>query len=140
MALAPRVRRIDSNGNTTFGASAANFCVGSEATAQRIRTGLREVLGEWFADMTAGVPWYQPEDPNSPSNTGNKPLLGADGGADVGYNDAVIKAAILGIVGVASLDSYSSDFDHVTRRYSGTASGTDIDGAVFTATFQDPGP
>jgi len=140
MALAPRVRRIDSNGHTTFGAGAANFCVGSEATAQRVRTSLREVKGEWFADVTKGLPWFQPEDPNSPSNTGDKPLLGAAGGADVGYNDAVIKAAILGIVGVASLQSYSSDFDHINRHYAGDASGTDVDGAVFTVAFQDPGP
>lgn len=140
MALALRVRRIGSDGDVQFGAGAQNYAEGSEATAQRCRTTPRLVQGEWPYDWLAGCPWFQPEDPNSDSNTGATPILGAAGGPNIPYAEAVLKALILGINGIASINSFSSDFDHVARHLSSSTNVTDIDGNTFDVAFQDPGP
>ncbi len=140
MPIAPPVRRLDQNHDISGGAGLANYATGSEATAQRIRTTLLAILGEWWLDQTVGVPWYAPEDPNSPDNVGVTSIMGGSGPPNLGYAEAVLKAAILGVDGVATLDSFAMSFDHVTRALSVSASGTDVDNGVFTVAFQDPGP
>ena len=140
MPQALRVRRIGSDGDISFGRGAQNYAEGSEATAQRCRTAPRLVQGEWCYDWLSGCPWYQPEDPNDPNNTGTIPILGAAGGPNIPYAEAVLKALILGINGVQSINSFSSDFDHMTRHVSAFVNITDIDGDTFDVEFQDPGP
>jgi hypothetical protein len=140
MPIAPPVRRLDSNHDITGGAGLANYATGSEATAQRVRTTLLWVLGEWWLDATGGVPWFSPEEPSDPDYTGVAPIIGGSGAPNLGYNETVLKAAILGVVGVATLDSFAMTLDHLTRVLSVDASGTDVDGGVWTVAFQDPGP
>lgn len=140
MPLAPPVRRLDSNHDITGGAGIASYATGSEATAQRVRTTLLCILGEWWLDETVGVPWFAPEDPNDPDNVGVTPIMGGAGAPNLGYAETVLKAAILGIAGIATLDSFVMEFDHLTRALSVNASGTDVDGGAFTVAFQDPGP
>lgn len=140
MAIAPPVRRLDSNHDITGGAGLASYATGSEATAQRVRTTILAILGEWWLDQTVGVPWCAPEDPNSPDNAGVTPIMGGSGGPNLSYAEAVLKAAILGVDGVATLDSFAMNFDHRTRALSVSASGTDVDGGTFAVAIQDPGP
>lgn len=140
MPIAPPVRRLDSNHDIQGGAGLANYATGSEATAQRVRTTLLCILGEWWLDQTVGVPWYAPEDPNSPDNTGVTPIMGGSGPPNLGYIEAVLKAAILGIDGIATLDSFVMNFDHRIRALSVSAGGTDVDGETFVVAIQDPGP
>lgn len=140
MPLAPPVRRLDSNHDVQFGRGAANIATGSESTAQRVRTALLLILNEYWLDATKGVPWFGPDDPNDPNNSGTPPIMGGAGGADLGYAEAVLKATILGVDGVATLDSFTMTLDHATRHLAVFAEGTDVDGGVFVVAIQDPGP
>jgi hypothetical protein len=132
MPLALRARRLDANHDMTFGRGRANFATGTEATAQRLRTAMLLVLGEWFDDVTAGVPWFPAGDSEV------RAIMGKS--ADLSYAEAVLKARILGINGVQSLDSFEIELDHATRKMSATATVTDVDGNTFDVAFQDPGP
>ena len=140
MAIALSIRRLDANGDMTFGDGLRNFATGSEATAQRIRTAPRILLAEWFLDITKGLPWFGTEDPDDPNFTGVTPILGAAGGANLAYAEALIKAYILLIEGVASLKSFVMEFDHQTRALAAAAFGIDVDGGQFEVEIQNPGP
>jgi hypothetical protein len=95
-----RYRRRDSNLDYTFGGNAEDFLVNSPATvAQAVMTALMLFQGEWFLDVTAGMPWSTQV---------------------LGYNtqslyDRAIKTAILAVQGVQSIVSYSSSLNASTR-------------------------
>ncbi|BBP84549.1 MULTISPECIES: hypothetical protein [Pseudomonas] len=52
-----RVRRIDKDGDWTFGQGRNNYADGSECVAQRVCTRLRSFSGDWFLDLEHGLPW-----------------------------------------------------------------------------------
>jgi len=54
-----RVSRIDSNGDWTFGKGHANYLRRSDAIAQNVVTRLRSFVDDWFADIDAGLPWFE---------------------------------------------------------------------------------
>ena len=88
-----RYRQLDAAGDMTFGASQQNFLVDSpDAVAQAVQTRLRLIQGEWFLDVTEGMPWATE-------------VLGVRTSATY---DAAIKACILGTQGVVEILSYSS--------------------------------
>lgn len=88
-----RYRRLDEDGDMTFGAGAADFLVDSrEAVAQAIRTRLDLWAGEWFLDVEEGTPW-------------GAEVLGVGTGPT---RDAAIRDRILGTPGVTAITSYSS--------------------------------
>ena len=76
------------------------FSSGVDAVAQTIRLKLQAFMGEWFIDLTDGVPWYQ-------SILGQKydqnQLLG------------ILRDPILRVSGVSSIVSLSSIWDPGTR-------------------------
>lgn len=95
-----RVRAQDANGDYTFGQSAANFLVDSNAAvAQTIGTRLLLWEGEWFLDVTEGTPWLQ-----RVLGAHTKPLY-----------DAAIQQRVLGTLGVNSIDEYTSTLDPASR-------------------------
>jgi hypothetical protein len=97
-----RYRKLDANGDYSFGQGSADFIVNSPATvAQAILTTLKLFLGEWFLDVTVGVPWYTE-------------IIGFSAKT----RDMVIKAAILDVQGVSSIVSYASQVDAVKRTFS----------------------
>ena len=101
-----RYRKLDANGDYTFGGSQNDFYVNQpEAVGQAVETGLKLFQGEWFLDTTAGVPWRQ--------NILGKYAANA--------YDAILKAQILNTQGVQTLDSYSSSQDPATRALTVTA-------------------
>lgn len=120
MATAP-VRRLDQNGDMTFGRGLANYATGGEAAEQRLYTRMRLLAGEWFLDTDAGVPWWQPE------GSGVQAIMGVPRNDD--YIAAVLKTTALGSDGVASLVSFALSFDSSTRRQgaSGVVKGVDGD-------------
>lgn len=94
-----RYRQLDGNGDYTI---AIPFYANSPATVgQAVYTRLKLLQGEWFLDVTDGVPYLQK-------------ILGKHFG---GNPDAYIKQRILTTQGVTSIVSYSSSFDGNTRLY-----------------------
>lgn len=54
-----RYRRIDVNGDYTFGNGQYDFLVDIEAVPQAITTKLKLFQGEWWEDLSEGLPFYQ---------------------------------------------------------------------------------
>ena len=55
-----RYRKLDENGDMTFGGGMLNYYVNQpEAVAQAVSTRLRLWVEEWFVDITEGTPWVQ---------------------------------------------------------------------------------
>jgi hypothetical protein len=101
-----RYRKLDADGDYTFGLGAGGFLVDSPAcVAQAVQTALLLVQGEWFLDTTVGVPW-----PTKILGYGTTPVY-----------DLTIKEAILGVEGVTSITSYSSSLNPATRKLTVTA-------------------
>ena len=117
-----RVRRLDASNDFTFGRGSANYATGSESTEQRLLCYLRGIGGEWFLDTDRFIPWFQAEASDV------KPIMGANGPRDLGYAEALVKAGILGIEGIASIKSFAMAFNVDTRHLSIDAVVLDDDG------------
>lgn len=118
-----RVRRLDTAHDMTFGRGKVNYAATAEAAAQRLRCRLLTIRGEWFLDLDAGVPWWQPE------SSDVQPIMG--GARNLPYAEAVIKAAILETDGVATIEAFSMSFNGTTRKLTVTCTGTTVDGDTF---------
>jgi hypothetical protein len=113
-----RYRKLDANGDYTFGHQQADFYRDQpEAVGQAVKTRLGLLTGEWFLDTTEGTPW-------------RTDILGK---YTQGAYDAVLKDRILETEGVQSIDAYTSSLDRNTRTLSVTATISTIYG---TATVQ----
>jgi hypothetical protein len=89
-----RVRALSPSGDFLFGNGVQNYLVNSpQAVAQCVYTALRLLLGEWFLDTTAGVPW----------------LTKVIGFGTESTQDTVVRNAILGVQGVTEILSYNSE-------------------------------
>jgi hypothetical protein len=53
------VRRLGANHDPVYGSGAADFLIDLEATAQIIETSLLLFEGEWWNDLTEGLPLFQ---------------------------------------------------------------------------------
>lgn len=53
-----RVRRIDINGDWTFGQGSLNYAKDDEAVAQNVRTRLKSFKNDWFLDVSANIDWF----------------------------------------------------------------------------------
>ncbi len=95
-----RVRALTASGDYSFGQGSANNLVDSRAAvAQEVQTTLLLFQGEWFLDITAGVPWF-----TQVAGVGTIPIY-----------DQVIKQAIEAVQGVTGIVNYSSTLNRVTR-------------------------
>jgi hypothetical protein len=111
-----RVRKLSPTGDYTFGQGTANFYINSPlGVAQNVKTTLQLWEGEWFLDNTLGTPWSQE-------------VLGYN---NVSLRDMIVKAAILGVFGVVSIDNYNSTVVTSTRQFI-------VQGSIIT--IYDPAP
>jgi len=95
-----RVRMLTATGDYAWGQGSANYLVDSRAAvAQEVQTTLLLFQGEWFLDVTAGVPWF-----TQVAGVGTVPIY-----------DQVIKQAIQGVQGVTDIVNYSSTLNRATR-------------------------
>jgi len=95
-----RYRALDENLDMTFGRGSANFLINTPAAiAQLVQTNLALFQGEWFLDVTTGMPWATE-------------VLGANTQATY---DLAIRDCILETQGVTEIVSYSSTRNPVTR-------------------------
>ena len=98
-----RYRRLDENGDHSFGNGQASFHINTpDGVAQAVVTRLRLWLAEWFLDTTEGTP-YQP---------------GALGTNKIETIDPMIRDRILETTGVLEIVNFSSSFDENARHYS----------------------
>jgi hypothetical protein len=94
------VRRLSPTGDMMFGQGLANYARRAEACAQNVRTRLRLVLGEWFLDDDAGVPYLeQVFAPRVPLAT----------------VEAVLKGIILATTDVQAVLAFTMSLDRATR-------------------------
>lgn len=101
-----KYRKLDSNGDYSFGQSRVNFLESSPATvAQAILTRLRMAKGESFINTSDGTP-YDTE---------------IRGHGTAAVRDLAMRSRILGTVGVTDIESFSSSVNPVTRSYNVTA-------------------
>jgi hypothetical protein len=93
-------RKLDANGDYTFGQGSGNFFTDSpEAVGQAVKTRLGLIEGEWFLDTSQGTPY-------------NSRILGA---GTVSQYDQAIQEVILNTNGVTRIVSYSSQVDSSSR-------------------------
>lgn len=96
-----RYRKLDENGDMTFGNQQADFYRDvPDAPAQAVMTRLRLWLGEWFINQTEGTPYTQA-------------VLGMHTQNTV---DPAMRSRILNTQGVTQITSYNSYRDPDTRR------------------------
>lgn len=95
-----RYRRLDANGDYTFGQGSANFLIDTpECVGQSVLTRLLLWRGEWFLDVTSGMPWATA-------------VLGKN---TLPLYDSAIRARVLDTAGVTSIVSYTSSLDTEQR-------------------------
>lgn len=83
--------------------SGVQFTSEQDEIAQTIRTRLKLFLGEYFRDITDGVPWFQ----SILIKTGT-----------LTSKDAIIKQRIIQTEGVNNIAEFTSDYDINSRKYS----------------------
>ena len=93
----------------------------SKSVAQRLKIVLQTFQGEWFANIQTGVPYYQ----------GIFGLRGTKTFADV-----AIRSAILGVDGVVSIQTFSSNIDNRTRIYTYSFTALTTSGEIISITNQ----
>lgn len=114
-----RYRKLDANGDYTFGHSQASFYANQvEAVAQAVQTRLKLWAGEWFTDTSDGTPW-QTE------------ILGKYTQRTL---DTVIKERILGTPGVTQLLAFNSAINSNTRALTVSATISTAYGATQVIT------
>jgi hypothetical protein len=98
-----RYRALSSDGDFSFGRGGNNFLVNTpETVAQAVKTRLGLITGEWFLDVTEGVPY-------------TTDVLGT--GTSESY-DLAIQDRVLGTEGVTEILGYVSDVNKETRALS----------------------
>ena len=113
-----RVRAQDENGDYTIGSGSANFLVDStEFTQQMVGDYLGLFEGEWFLDITRGLPLFQD-------------IVGYSNPAT---RDLVTKSRILETPSVNSIETFSSTTDAEVRDY-------EIQGSVQSQFSKTPVP
>lgn len=94
-----RYRRLDEDGDYTFGQGSANFLVDTPAcVAQSVLTRLCLWAGEWFLDDTEGTLWLQQ-------------ILSAQIKNTTPFYDQAIRSRILQTEGVTGIVEYSSELN-----------------------------
>jgi hypothetical protein len=119
-----RYRRLDANGDMTFGQGLGNFWINQpEAVAQSVLTRLRLNLGEWFYDTSDGTPW-------------NTEVLGE---RTQSTRDVVVQDRVQTTTGVVEIISYGSLFDPNTRTWTAAMTLQTVYGPVALVATKLPG-
>lgn len=91
---------------------------GPDAVVQKIRQRFKFFKGEWFLDQRLGVPYLQSIFIKAPNQI---------------FIDAVFSSVLLGTPGVASIASFSSSLDRLSRTLTVDFQVTLVDGTTVTA-------
>jgi hypothetical protein len=99
-------RALTKDGDYSFGAGRQNLLQGAAAVAQAILTRLKLLRGEWWEDLSDGLPLWQE-------------ILGKRQPKE--FVDSLILERITGTPNVREVIEYESAWDNETRRYTFTA-------------------
>lgn len=88
---------------------------GRDQIAQNLAIRLRFILGEWFLDVTAGVPYYDDFFIKAPNQI---------------RIESILKEEILNTPGIDKILSFSSNFDAHRRTYSVSFSVDTLQGEI----------
>lgn len=99
-------RKLDPSGDYTFGQGSSDFYTDSTACAQAIYTTLKQLQGEWWTDLSVGLPLFQQILGSRVSNN------------DVTAMDMLVQEQILTVPGTQSIVSMQSSWDSSSRTYS----------------------
>lgn len=102
-------RRLSADWDMTFGQGLSNFARDAEATAQNVKANLQLLQGEWFLDVSAGVPYLR-------NDYVTRAII--DKPTDLAFVESVVKQTILNTDGVDHIDDFKMTFDTRTRRLS----------------------
>lgn len=102
-----KVRKLDENGDIVT--RGVIWAYDKEAVAQTVSTRLKLFLGEYFRDITDGVPWFEKED-------GTEGILGR--GYSLSQVEAILRNRIARTEGVLKLLSFQIDYDETLRKIS----------------------
>ena len=91
-------RKLDANGDYSFGKGRQDFHRDTDAVAQAIKTNTELLKAEWWEDADEGLPLFQS-------------ILGQPGGSTQAA-DLLIKDRILNTQGVGSIQSYQSAYSN----------------------------
>lgn len=109
-----RVRKLDANGDMQFGHNSADIWFNAvEGVGQAIKTRLMLFRGEWFLDITEGMPWGG--FPLNDQVVAQGQVLGSHTRET---RDFAIKDTVLGTPGVLNIIDYSSTVDPNIRKFS----------------------
>lgn len=103
---------FDDNGNLVF-------VDGAEETSQNSKFRLQILAGEMFDDTRNGIPWFSDM---------------VDPRVDIDTKKQIIRRAIQGAPGVASIDSIELGYDSETGQMAVNFTGTTTNGDTFGAT------
>lgn len=93
-------RRLDNNGDYSFGRSKQDFISGSDAVAQAIKTRLLLLTSEWWEDQADGTPLFQS-------------IIGTTGTEEnLESVDLIIKERIINTENVDEITDYSSTYEN----------------------------
>lgn len=117
-----RYRKLDSDGDFSFGSNLNNFHIDSaEAVGQSVLTRLKLWIGEWFADTSDGTGW-------------NQSVLGK---RSKSLYELTLRQRVLSTFGVVSIENFQSNLDTKKRHltvsmtintiYGSTAINGDLD-------------
>lgn len=102
-----------------------------EEGRQRLQQALSINLGEWFADITQGLPWIKNNEENLPSSL--RYMLGSKS-ADLSDFITRTLTDYIKQQDFVSQVTATADFDRSARTYTYNASVVGIDGVEFTLT------
>lgn len=105
-----RVRRIDSNGDWTFGDGFSNYARKSEAIAQCVKTRLLSLRNDWFLNPDLGIKWFDYLKKNP----------------ELRVMEVDLKNTILKTDGVVELTGFDISIDNDSRACTVSISYTDI--------------
>lgn len=96
-----KYRRLDENGDYTFGAGSANYLTDREACAQAVKTRLLLFLAEWWEDLNDGLPLWQK----------------IFGHSDIKSAEQLLRDRITGTEHVREITAFKSYWNGETRQY-----------------------
>ena len=120
------VRKLDANHDITHA-----MLTGDDAIEQTVVCELQFILGEWFLDISKGLPLYRN------ANATVVPIMGVLP-ANLAYGEALLKATILSVDGVVAITAFAFDFNHTTRAATVSATCTTVNGGTFTVNVGPP--